>query len=107
MASKEIPQGKTLPRSPQGPLTRSARKRAEEAAARRRLQQQDLDANPDAENEEQEDADEEDNIDSDLKIKPFNLGEDELDSDVGKLSPELEKTNEVRRDLKRSNDFLC
>ena len=22
-------------------------------------------------------------------------------------SPELEKTNEVRRDLKRSNDFLC
>ena len=59
MASKEIPQGKTLPRSPQGPLTRSARKRAEEAAARRRLQQQDLDANPDAENEEQEDADEE------------------------------------------------
>ena len=92
MASKEIPQGKTLPRSPQGPLTRSARKRAEEAAARRRLQQQDLDANPDAENDEQEDADEEDNIDSELKIKPFNLGEDELDSDVGKLSPELEKT---------------
>ena len=26
---------------------------------------------------------------------------------LASTSPELEKTNEVRRDLKRSNDFLC